>query len=81
MQPVLRQKSCPRSIPVQKPGKDAIAAGLKLMVVTASPGAGKSTLAGYLETLPEENWRLSLIHTGADMTLAGLPAGLRAINP
>jgi len=47
--------------------KEAIAGSHKVIVVTSSPGAGKSTVADHLESHPEENWKMSLVQANANM--------------
>ncbi|MGK0297160.1 MAG: type II secretory pathway predicted ATPase ExeA/septal ring-binding cell division protein DamX [Gammaproteobacteria bacterium] len=40
----------------------------KLILITSVPGAGKSTISDYLESIPEKNWKVSLVQavTGMD---------------
>ena len=48
--------------------KETIAGSSKIILVTGSPGAGKSTLADYLESIPEQGWKISLVQADAGMS-------------
>src|SRR5688572_13005908 len=52
--------------------KEAIAGGTKIIVVTSAPGAGKSTFAEYLESLPESNWKMNLVQAESGMSMEKL---------
>ncbi|MFQ5658904.1 MAG: AAA family ATPase [Gammaproteobacteria bacterium] len=49
--------------------KELIISSQKLLLVTSSPGAGKSTLSDHLTSLKENNWMVSLVKgdTGMDV--------------
>lgn len=47
--------------------KEAIVGGNKIIVVTSAPGAGKSTFAEYLESLPESNWKMNMVQAESGM--------------
>jgi len=48
--------------------KESIAGSQKTIVITSSPGAGKSMLADYLESQPESNWKICLVKAEDGMT-------------
>jgi type II secretory pathway predicted ATPase ExeA/septal ring-binding cell division protein DamX len=48
--------------------REAIAGSHKVIVMTSSPGAGKSVLAEYLESVPEINWKISLVQAESAMS-------------
>jgi len=52
--------------------REAIAGSHKVIVVTSSPGAGKSVLAEYLESVPEISWKISLVQAKATMSSESL---------
>ncbi len=52
--------------------REAIAGSHKVIMVTSSPGAGKSVLAEYLESVPEINWKTSLVQAEAGMSSESL---------
>lgn len=52
--------------------REAIAGNHKVIVVTSSPGAGKSVLAEYLESVPEISWKISLVQAKATMSSESL---------
>jgi len=47
--------------------KELIISSQQLIVVTSSPGAGKTVLANHLRTLKEPNWMLSLVRGNEEM--------------
>lgn len=48
--------------------KKVIAGGNRLVLICGAPGAGKSTLADYLESIPEQGWMVGLVPAAADMS-------------
>ncbi|MGY8814548.1 MAG: AAA family ATPase [Gammaproteobacteria bacterium] len=39
----------------------------KLILVTSVPGAGKSTISDYLESIPEKNWKVAFVQAVTNM--------------
>ena len=61
--------------------REAIAGNHKVIVVTSSPGAGKSVLAEYLESVPEISWKISLVKAKATMSSESLAFSIISNKP
>jgi type II secretory pathway predicted ATPase ExeA/septal ring-binding cell division protein DamX len=52
--------------------KDLVANSEKMVVVTSSPGAGKTILAHHLGSVNEPNWKINLVRANAGMDIYAL---------
>ena len=60
--------------------KESIVGSQKTIVFTSSPGAGKSTLADYLESQPESNQKICLVQVDDIFNLANILAQVNEIR-